>query len=97
MAGFRPANVVYDIEALVTDLDPALVQFRQQFASGNIRLLVNTGSNPCLFINEREWLFAAARFRLTPAATAATTRSRRSREYGAAIWAGLLSSSHLES
>src|SRR5665213_4628385 len=32
-----------------------------------------------------------------PAATAATTRLRKSREYGAAMWAGLQSSPDLES
>src|SRR6185436_3247633 len=37
------------------------------------------------------------RRQLDPAKTAATTRSRRSREYARAIDAGLLSSQHLES
>ena len=42
-------------------LTPA--QFRQQFAPGEVRLLFNTSPYPCLFIAEREGLFAAHRQR----------------------------------
>ena len=46
-------------DTVITDLDPAPVQFRQQFAAGDIRLLFNASPYPCLFIGEREGLFAA--------------------------------------
>ena len=45
-------------DTVITDLNATLVQFRQQLASGNIRLFFNTGSDPCFFISERERLFA---------------------------------------
>src|SRR4051812_23829111 len=49
------ANVVNEMPAtVVTHLDPALVQLRQQFASGDVRLFFNTGPYPCLFIGQRE-------------------------------------------
>jgi hypothetical protein len=58
---------------VITDLDPALVQFRQQFAAGEIRLLRDAGTDPGRFVGEREGFFAAHRqccrtagFRLAP-------------------------------
>src|SRR5882757_7794163 len=54
------ANVVNEMpDTVVTDLNAALVQFRQQFAAGDIRLLFNPCPYPCLFAGEREGLFAA--------------------------------------
>jgi len=50
-------------DTVITDLNPALVQFRQQFASGDIGLLFNTGPYPCLLIGKREGLLAAHRQR----------------------------------
>jgi hypothetical protein len=50
-------------DTVITDLDPALVQFRQQFAAGEIGLLRDAGTYPCLFVGEREGLLAAHRQR----------------------------------
>jgi hypothetical protein len=57
-------------DAVITDVDPALVQFRQQFAAGEIRLLRDAGTYPCLFVGEREG--ASCR----PSATPPDCRSR---------------------
>jgi hypothetical protein len=49
------ANVVNEMpDTVIADFDPALVQFRQQFASGDVRLLFNTSPYPCFFIGQRE-------------------------------------------
>src|SRR5471030_2205071 len=53
------ANVVNEMpDTIIADLNASLVQFRQQFASGDIRLLFNTRPYPCLFTGQREGLFA---------------------------------------
>ena len=55
-------NVVKEMpDTVITDLNPALVQFRQQVASSDIGLLFNTGPYPCL--GKREGLLAAHRQR----------------------------------
>src|SRR5258708_14532753 len=57
-------NVVNEMpDTVIADLNTALVQLRQQFASGDIRLLFNTSPYPCLFTGQREGLFAAHRQR----------------------------------
>jgi hypothetical protein len=48
-------------DAVIADFNAALVQLRQQFAPGDIRLLFNPRSYPCLFIGQREGLFATHR------------------------------------
>src|SRR5258708_13625169 len=53
-------------DAVITDVDPALVQFRQQFAAGEIRLLRDAGTYPCLFFADPEGLLAAHRQRRRP-------------------------------
>jgi len=50
-------------DAVITDLDPAPIQFRKQLASGEIRLLRDAGPYLCLFVGEREGLLAAHRQR----------------------------------
>ena len=56
------ANVVNEMpDPVITNLDPALVQFRQQLAAGDIRLLFDTSAYPCFFIGQRERLLAAHR------------------------------------
>lgn len=55
-------NVVKEVPgAVIADVDPALVQLRQQFAAGEIGLLRDAGTYPCLFVGEREGLLAAHR------------------------------------
>jgi hypothetical protein len=54
------ANVIKKMpDTVVTDLDTALLQFRQQFASGQVGLLLNASPYPWLFAGERERLLAA--------------------------------------
>src|SRR5277367_7145248 len=50
-------------DAVIADLNAALVQFRQQFAAGQIRLLVHTGPYPRLLICQRAGLLATHRQR----------------------------------
>src|SRR5665213_4399323 len=50
-------NMVEEMpDRVIPDLDPTLVQFRQQFAPGHVRLLVNSVSYPRLFIGQGEGL-----------------------------------------
>ena len=48
-------------DTVITDLNAALVQFRQQFTSGDIWFLFDPCPYPCLFIGQREGLFATHR------------------------------------
>src|SRR5882757_7494655 len=58
------ANVVDEMpDTVIADFDPTFLQFRQQFASGDVRLLFNTSSYPCFFIGQREGLLTAHRQR----------------------------------
>src|SRR5258707_7852928 len=55
-------NVVNEMpDTVIADLNAALVQLRQQFASGDIRLLFNSRPYPCLLGGQREGLFATHR------------------------------------
>src|SRR5665213_4283494 len=57
-------NMVKEMpDTVVTDLDPTLVQFRQQFAPGDIWLLCDADPYPRFFIGQCERLLAAHRQR----------------------------------
>src|SRR5579863_4551221 len=65
-AGFFKAatNLVEEMpDTVMADLDPALVQVRQQFAPGDIRLLRDADPYRRLFMGQRERLLAAHRQR----------------------------------